>query len=53
MTKEEKAVVRAAVALCNAGRGFCFKDDSTISSTTIGKRLEYAVARLAKHRGKK
>ena len=58
MTKRqaEKMVVRAAVALCNAGKGFCFDITGKISDTMIGRRLEHAVGRytrLAKMRGKK
>ena len=47
-TDTEKRVVRAAIALCNAGKGFCFKDDLTISDVNIGKRLERAVAAHAR-----
>ena len=53
---KERAVVRAAVALCAAGNGFCFKDvefHNQISSTVIGRRLEEAVARLASRAARK
>ena len=51
MTKHatEKAVVRAAMQLCAAGKGFCFKDiehHNQISDPAIGRRLEQACARL-------
>ena len=46
MTKAEEKVIRAAIALCKAGHGFCFKDDGKINSVKLGKRLEYAVCEL-------
>jgi hypothetical protein len=49
----EAAVVRQAMLLCKAGRGFCFRDDGKISDADIGKRLERACARLAALREKK
>lgn len=50
MTKQERAVIEAAIALCKAGKGFCWKHGGIISSTKIGTRLEKAVAALAKAR---
>jgi hypothetical protein len=49
-TPEKERVVRAAVALCKAGKGFCFRDDLMISDKRIGRRLEYACAALARRR---
>ena len=43
MTPIERRVIQAAVALCKAGRGFCFGDDGKISNMKIAKRLENAV----------
>jgi hypothetical protein len=53
MTKEEKAVIRVAMALCKVGGGFCFKDDLTISNKRVGRRLEYACAALQSKRRRK
>ena len=49
MTKEEKRVIEAAIALCRKGRGFCFFDGK-ISDEKAGRRLEDAVAALLSKR---
>ena len=49
----ERRVITAAVKLCDAGGGFCFKDDLKISDQRIGRRLEYAVAALKDARSKR
>ncbi len=48
----EKRVIAAAMALCKAGKGFCYRDDRQISDMKIGQRLERACANLKKARGK-
>ena len=50
LSKAEARVVNAALALCNAGSGFCFNDKLIISDINIGKRLENACAALQRQR---
>lgn len=48
--RAEARVVLAAMALCRAGRGFCYTDERKISDQKIGQRLERACAYLKKVR---
>jgi hypothetical protein len=50
MDKRKERVVKLAMKLCAAGKGFCFKDDLTISDVNIAKRLERACAALAQRK---
>jgi hypothetical protein len=50
VARAERGVVNAAVALCDAGKGFCFKDSTKVSDVGIARRLERAVARLLEMR---
>ena len=55
MSKVDRKVLRvyrAAMRLCAAGRGFCFRDDLTVSHVGIARQLEKACAAAKKGKRK-
>lgn len=52
-TTAVKRVVAAAMALCKAGKGFCYNDERKISDPKIGQRLERACMDLKRARNAK